>query len=64
MKFNVPDMSCGHCTAAIEKAILEADSSANVTCDLDSRSVTIESGLQADAVAKLLLDAGYEAEAA
>lgn len=61
MKFKVPDMSCGHCTAAIEKAIHEADSRASVTCSLDSKLVEIDSGLPESALKAVLRDAGYEA---
>ncbi|KAE9625885.1 heavy-metal-associated domain-containing protein [Parasedimentitalea maritima] len=30
--FSVPDMSCGHCKSAIEKAIGQADISADYIC--------------------------------
>ena len=33
--FKVPDMSCGHCTATIEKAIKAIDPTASVTCGND-----------------------------
>ncbi|MDV7144470.1 heavy-metal-associated domain-containing protein [Tropicimonas sp. TH_r6] len=62
MKFNVPDMSCGHCTAAIEKAILEAESGAKVACDIDSRTVTVECSLSPESITTILLEAGYKAK--
>jgi copper chaperone len=34
MEFKVPDMSCGHCTAAIAKSVKSADPAAAVDCDL------------------------------
>ena len=37
MRFHVEDMTCGHCTAAIEKAIAEAGGTA--TADLASKIV-------------------------
>ena len=40
MRFRVEDMSCGHCTAAIEKAVAEAGGKA--ATDLASHSVTIK----------------------
>ena len=61
MKFNVPDMSCGHCTSAIEKAIKASDSSAEVSCDLSDRTVTISGALSENEVTSILKDAGYEA---
>ena len=63
MKFNVPDMSCGHCTSAIEKAIKASDSSADVSCDLSDRTVTISAALSENQVTSILKDAGYEAVA-
>lgn len=63
MKFNVPDMSCGHCTSAVEKAIKASDSSAEVICDLADRIVTISGELSAVEVTSILKDAGYEAVA-
>ncbi|MDF3854023.1 heavy-metal-associated domain-containing protein [Paracoccus sp. P2] len=61
MKFRVEDMSCGHCTAAIEKAVAEAGGRA--ATDLASRSVTVE-GLDAARAAEVIRDAGYTPEPA
>ena len=61
MKFSVPDMSCGHCTAAIEAAIKAQDPGATVACDLDARQVAIESALSGEAIVATLKDAGYAA---
>lgn len=63
-RFTVPDMSCGHCTAAIEKAIREVDTGATIRCDLTDRSVSIDSSLPSDALRSAIADAGYEATAA
>lgn len=59
-KLSVPDMSCGHCKASIEKALGPISDSVQV--DLTKREVTVEG--QPD-TAKLLaaLDAiGFPAE--
>lgn len=61
MKFNVPDMSCNHCTSAIEKAIKALDANAKVEFDLPSRSVAVGSVLDESAVSAAIKDAGYEA---
>ncbi|MFK8036063.1 MAG: heavy-metal-associated domain-containing protein [Hyphomicrobiales bacterium] len=61
MKFHVPDMSCGHCTAAIEKAIFTQDSTAKVTTDLESRQVSVDSTLPIADLQKAIGNAGYEA---
>lgn len=60
-RFHVPEMSCGHCTAEIEKAVREADARASVDCNLDDRSVTVQSSLSIEALQGLLKTAGYEA---
>jgi len=60
-KFNVPDMSCGHCTAAIEKEIKGADQAAEVSCDLSDRSVAVQSTLGNEAILSAIKLAGYEA---
>lgn len=61
MTFSVPDMSCGHCTAAIEAAIKSRDASAQVECDLGARTVAVETGLAKADIAAALADAGYAA---
>jgi copper chaperone len=62
MEFKVPDMSCGHCTAAIAKSVKSADPAAAVDCDLGQRLVTIDSGLPTEAIGAAIRDAGYNAE--
>lgn len=56
MKFRVEDMSCGHCTAAIEKAIAEAGGTA--TTDLAAHVVTVD-GIGAARAAEVISAAGY-----
>ena len=60
-KFNVPDMSCGHCTAAIEKAVTAADNGAELTFDLETHTVTVTSALDDAALAGILDKEGYPA---
>ncbi|MBO9422977.1 heavy-metal-associated domain-containing protein [Labrenzia sp. R4_2] len=60
MKFSVPDMSCGHCVAAIEKAVLSKDPAAIVLCDLEQRTVDIEAPQTADELVEVIRAAGYE----
>ena len=61
MKFHVPEMSCNHCTAAIDKAITAADAGAKVKADLDSKIVEIASTLDAASLRAVLEKAGYPA---
>jgi copper chaperone len=61
MKFHVPDMSCGHCTAAITKEIAALDPAAKVTPDLTSRTVDVDTAQKDDAIAQAIKTAGYDA---
>lgn len=56
MKFRVEDMICGHCAAAIEKAVAEAGGKA--ITDLARHTVTI-AGLKDTQAAQVIRDAGY-----
>ncbi len=57
--FNVPDMSCGHCKAAIEKAISAADPGATITFDMDARKIDVSSQLPTADLTALLDKEGY-----
>lgn len=59
-RLNVPDMSCGHCTAAIEKAIMVIDPTAKISCDLDTQIVDVESFLSERAISEVIRNAGYD----
>lgn len=63
IKFHVPDMSCGHCKASIEKAVEGTDPLAELTFNMDTRHVEIDSDIDTDALFKLLKDAGFPATA-
>ncbi|HCQ65776.1 MAG TPA: copper chaperone [Rhodobacteraceae bacterium] len=60
-RFSVPDMSCGHCKAKIEDALLEADGGAELGFDMDAREVTVDSVLEANEIVDTIKGAGYEA---
>ena len=62
MNFKVPDMSCGHCTAAIAKSVKATDPAASVTCDLGEHLVTIDSALAPEQMSAAIKSAGYDAE--
>lgn len=64
MKFHVPDMSCGHCTAAITKGVKGIDPGAEVLTDLDARIVTVTSQQSEEQVKTAINAAGYEASSA
>ena len=60
-KFNVPEMSCGHCKAAIEKAVASVDPKASVNVDLESRTVEIEASVDDTTLVDAMKSEGYEA---
>lgn len=57
--FSVPDMSCGHCKAAIEKAIGGADSAAKIEFDMEARTIDVTSDLSLADLTALLGKEGY-----
>ena len=61
MKFHVPDMSCGHCTAAISKEITARDPHAKVSADIDARTVEVATLQPEAAVIDAIKAAGYQA---
>ncbi len=63
-KFNVPDMSCGHCKSAVEKAVASVDPDARVQVDLDNRTVEIDAKVDDAALVAALKSEGYGASPA
>ncbi len=61
--FKVKDMTCGHCSAAITRAVMSVDPRASVHVDLTAQCVEVQ-GAQADAVRlrQAISDAGYTPE--
>ena len=59
IEFTVPDMSCGHCVAAITRSAKAVDPAADVQVDLASRRVRIRSDRPRDGFAAALAEAGY-----
>jgi len=60
--FNVPDMSCGHCSATITKAIVAIDAGAKVACDLATHRVTVAGATASEAaLIATMKAAGYPA---
>ena len=58
-QFSLPDMSCGHCVAAITEAVKTADAQARVAVDLATKTATVDSALPRDTLAAALAEAGY-----
>lgn len=60
--FTVEGMSCGHCKAAVEKALKSVDGVENAIVDLQSKTaeVTLLNEVNDDVLKKAITDAGYE----
>jgi copper chaperone CopZ len=60
--YTVPDMSCGHCEAAVTKEISALAGVESVVVDLDSKRVEVTgSELDDSAIRAAIEEAGYEA---
>jgi copper chaperone CopZ len=63
VELNIEGMSCGHCSARVEKVLSEIEGVANVSVDLDGGKASLETGAHvamADLVASVE-QAGYDA---
>ncbi len=58
---SIPDMSCGHCKATIEKTIKGLDPAALLDFDMPARTVAVKSAAAIDAMRAALKSAGYDA---
>ena len=59
--FHIPDMSCGHCKATVEKTIHALDPAARIEFDMAARRISVESNTDAARVKTSLAEAGYPA---
>ena len=63
MKLHVENMNCGHCEKAIKQAIASEDQNAQVTVDLTTKQVDVETALSLEQVQSVLKEEGYTATA-
>ena len=59
IRYHVPEMSCGHCVAAITKAVLDVAPGARVDADLAMHQVTVTGATQGDKIQAAIKGAGY-----
>ena len=62
--YTVPDVSCGHCKAAIEGEVGALDGVDSVVVDIDAKQVTVVGSAEDDAIRAAIVEAGYEADPA
>ncbi|MCB1446238.1 MAG: heavy-metal-associated domain-containing protein [Rhizobiaceae bacterium] len=58
-EYDIPDMSCGHCVAAVTKAIKAADPEASADIDLTARKAIVSSRRDPQAIGAAIEEAGY-----
>lgn len=61
VNFSIPDMTCGHCKATVERAIAAVDPGAKVEIDLTAHTARLESSADSAQLIAALADAGYTA---
>ena len=59
ISFQIPDMTCGHCVAAVTKAVKAADPAAEIKIDLPTHSVQVQTSVPREVLAAQLVEAGY-----
>lgn len=57
--FEIPSMSCGHCVGVITKTVKDVDPRAEVSTDLPSHMVRVESTETRESLVAALVEAGY-----
>jgi len=62
LKLKVPEMTCGHCAAVIEKAVKSIDPAARVQVDLSEKTVTVQTDEQDEKISDVVRSAGYDNE--
>lgn len=60
--FSVPDMTCGHCNAAITEALEAVDDGVEIEANMQTREIDVRSTAGDAAILKALNDAGYPAQ--
>lgn len=62
VQLSVPRMTCGGCARSIVKAIQSVDPTAEVKTDVPNRRVVVQTSADAQALARVIGEAGYEAQ--
>ena len=62
LKISVPDMTCKHCQATIERAVCAIPGVSKCNVNLDNKSVMVDGEAKSDDIVKAIKDAGYTVE--
>ena len=62
MQFHLEDMTCGGCARSVTKAIQSVDAAAQVTVDIPTHTVQVQTTAPQAAVVAALEEAGYPAQ--
>lgn len=65
LHLSILDMTCGGCTASVQKAVQALDGITSISIDLPSRQAVIgydEAQIDQDAILQAIDDAGFEPE--
>lgn len=58
-RFEIPDMTCGHCVKTITHAVKAIDAKAEVQADLAKHSIDVASAASAASLSAAIAAAGY-----
>lgn len=59
LEIHVPDMTCGHCSNAITRALKAMDANVQVEVDLKTKLVSVGTSADAASVRAAITNAGY-----
>ncbi|WP_375057436.1 heavy-metal-associated domain-containing protein [Zobellella sp. DQSA1] len=59
LTFTLPDMTCGHCTGAITRALKALDPDCILEFDLPAHRLQVQSSAGRDELVEALAEAGY-----
>ena len=62
MQFHIDSMTCGGCARSVTKAIQSVDAAAQVTVDIPTHTVQVQTTASQAAVVAPLEEAGYPAQ--
>lgn len=62
LKLKVSDMKCDKCATKIRESIQVMEPNAKIGVDLDSKTVTVDSGASDESIKQAIVAAGYQIE--